>query len=86
MTEDPQTIKDAARYEWLRERWYRVATNTYVDSGGVRCVDAVTLLPAFKDIPFDPQSLDQAIDAAIQAEGPSAILAALDRAGANEHE
>jgi len=57
--------KDAARYRWLRARWGRV-TDTYKgDSGHITWIDVE---PDGEGWDTDPDSLDAAIDAAIQRE------------------
>jgi hypothetical protein len=65
---EPQTVteKDAARYEFLREHWRWIVSHTSCSPSG-RHVDLIEVNRQLgQDI--DPQSLDQAIDAAIRIE------------------
>jgi hypothetical protein len=67
--------RDAARYEWLRENWLRIATHTSF-SNGVTYVHSVEVWSSAQDCPthrpFDQQSLDHAIDAQIAREADAA--------------
>jgi hypothetical protein len=66
--------KDAARYEWIRENWAGIITHFAPGEGESRGVWVVTLIEAFKSHrPTDPQTIDQAIDAAMNREDSSAI-------------
>lgn len=58
--------KDGARYEFLRERWTRVITRTRVGPTGLIEVVNIEALTVFYG--FDPQTLDQAVDAAKERE------------------
>lgn len=54
--------KDAARYQWLRARWGRIA-ETYEDD----CLIFIGDAPYYEGWHTNPESLDSAIDAAIAA-------------------
>jgi hypothetical protein len=58
--------KDAARYEWLRENWRWIVTHQSCGPAG-RHVDLIEVCKGIGQ-DTDPQSLDQAIDAALRSE------------------
>jgi len=61
------TEKDAARYEWLRENWLAIVSHTSCSPFGRR-VDLIEASEGLLGQTLDPQTLDQAIDAAIERE------------------
>lgn len=67
-----QATRDAARYRWLRTRWARI-TESYTDNDGssiakIEVADDAAMQAWGWDKDVDPDSLDAAIDAAMEKE------------------
>lgn len=57
--------RDAARYEFLREFWLRLIIHTATPQDG-RCAYVTSVEIGDSVVGFDPQTLDHAIDAALE--------------------